>query len=131
MKFSASILSASLALASLGSAAAFVGVRPASMSALRPLGSTAEQQKVETSATTPSSAAAEPPAAPPAEGLNDASAATISPAFAAARDAAAAKLSASIPDPSLAKPLLHFLAEYFAALDAAAASGKKNPDGSD
>lgn len=44
---------------------------------------------------------------------------------------AVGKFSESLPDKSLEKPLVHFMTEYFGALDAANKAGAKNPDGSD
>lgn len=66
-----------------------------------------------------------------ANGLNDTARQPLSPEFQAARDAAVSKLTADLPNPALEKPLVHFMEEYFAAVDTAAKSGAKNPDGSD
>lgn len=138
MKFSTSILSAALALGACGSATAFSTHQSTSLSRsnvgrttalVSPLASTMEDKVEETTSSDPAAAA---PSAP-VDGMNDTAPARpkLTPQFQAARDAAAAGVAGSLPDPSLEGPLVHFMDEYFCALQSAAESGAKNPDGSD
>jgi len=137
MKFSTSILSVALALGTSSFTYAFSTQQSTSSWSrtnnnigsrwpfLGPLSSTTED-KVE------STAASSADATPKPSGLNDtAPGTTLPPEFQVARDAVVAGLTASIPNPALEKPLVYFMDQYFSALAAAAASGSKNPDGSD
>ena len=128
MKFSSAILSAALVLGASSSTYAFTAQRSLVASgtigirnAVSSLSATEAKESASSSAVADNAAA---------NSLND-TAPTMAPEFQAARDAAIAKLTSSLPNPALEKPLAHFMSEYFAALDTAAKAGSKNADGSD
>jgi len=128
MKFSTAILSVALALSASSTTHAFTSstinnsVRRISSLGAAEIKEASTNSSKDTTSTTAANAAT--------NGLNDTSS-TLSPEFEGARDMAIAKLSASLPNPALEKPLAHFMSEYFAALDTAAKAGNKNADGSD
>mmetsp|Transcript_11015 Transcript_11015/g.27092 ORF Transcript_11015/g.27092 Transcript_11015/m.27092 type:complete len:466 (-) Transcript_11015:240-1637(-) len=139
MRFSTSILSTVLVLAASSSTCHGFGAHrtgPSSSLAQNSPGRSTTFSRlastVEKTESSPSSSDAATVAAnAAANGLNDTGRRPLSPDFQTARDAAVSKLTADLPDPSLKVPLVHFMEEYFAAVDTAAKSGAKNPDGSD
>ena len=139
MKFSTAILSAALVLSASSSSYAFTAQRSLTRTAIvrstassRLSSSTPQVEPAE--ALTPSQSTNKDDDTiatnAAANGLNDTSS-SLSPEFQAACDAAISKLTASLPNPALEKPLTHFMTEYFGALDTAAKAGNKNADGSD
>ena len=139
MKFSTAILSAALVLSASSSSYAFTAQRSLTRTAIvrstassRLSSSTPQVEPAE--ALTPSQSTNKDDdtiaTIAAANGLNDTSS-SLSPEFQAACDAAISKLTASLPNPALEKPLTHFMTEYFGALDTAAKAGNKNADGSD
>eukprot|EP00581_Thalassiosira_minuscula_P011175 CAMPEP_0183721002 /NCGR_PEP_ID=MMETSP0737-20130205/13452_1 /TAXON_ID=385413 /ORGANISM="Thalassiosira miniscula, Strain CCMP1093" /LENGTH=456 /DNA_ID=CAMNT_0025950961 /DNA_START=136 /DNA_END=1506 /DNA_ORIENTATION=+ len=131
MKFSTAILSAALVIGASTTSNAFSSQKSSlARNAVRihsaPLSSTTEGDT--TAATSADTTAAENAAA---NGLNDTGRAPLTPEFQGARDAAAAMLTKSLPNPALEKPLMHFMDEYFASLATSAKAGNKNLDGSE
>lgn len=126
MKFSTAILSAALVLSGSSSTYAFSSQKSAPARIGRTLlASTTEQKATEDKS---SDAAASNAAA---NSLNDTGSAPLPKDFQAACDAAVSKLTSSLPNPALEKPLVHFMNEYFTSLATAKMSGAKNPDGSE
>eukprot|EP01083_Nonionella_stella_P009169 26527_1 len=132
MKFSTAILTAALIL-SASTSNAFstqqpLGVTRTSARSTSTLLSTVEDEKTETTLAANSDAVAQNASN---NSLNDTGRAPLAPSFQKARDMTVAGFVSKLPDPSLEKPLVHFMDEYFASLAQAAAAGVKNPDGSE
>ncbi|KAL3808085.1 hypothetical protein ACHAXA_006847 [Cyclostephanos tholiformis] len=142
MRIAPAVLSVALAVSSSFPLAAHAFVGPSSSSLCSGggsgSGSGSRRTTTKTSTVPPLSIATEPAATETASPSSSSSSSSSSshrpaldPEFQSARDASVAKLSSSLPSPSLERPLVHFVDEYFRALCEASANGSKNPDGSD
>mmetsp|Transcript_17429 Transcript_17429/g.37640 ORF Transcript_17429/g.37640 Transcript_17429/m.37640 type:complete len:464 (+) Transcript_17429:144-1535(+) len=139
MKFSTSILSAALVLGASSSTYAFSAQKSAQSltrntsfrSTVSRLASTTEAKAAATEDSKANVVIAADDDDAAANGLNDTGRMPLTPEFQMARDAAVSKLTSSLPNPALEKPLVYFMDEYFSSLATAAKSGVKNKDGSD
>lgn len=129
MKFSTSILSAALVLGASSSTYAFSAQSLARNTAFRSTTARLAASTTETKAAADKDSKADAADAP-ASGLNDTGRTPLTPEFQMARDAAVSKLSSTLPNPALEKPLVYFMDEYFSSLATAAKSGVTNADGS-
>ena len=130
MRIAPAILSIALALGSSPPAAdAFGGGASSSSPSKRRVVSAVLAPALRVSATNDAATAAA--AASSSSSSSSSSRPALDPEFRGARDAAVSALSSSLPNPALEGPLVHFVDEYFAARSSAAASGARNPDGSE